>query len=518
MATWRVNNSTTIGGKVCAQWAPNTAYSLGARVVCRVTYGTVARRAYVYECTTAGTSHSSTEPTWPTSGTVNDNDVVWTTRSPDDGSWDNASCHLLYIVNHAVDPVGGDTILVDESHAESISIACSFNGATTQETPLNIICVDKDDSDSLSVGATVTCTYGASNMIFNDGALYSYGVTYVVPNYGVQLKTNSKNTHFVFEHNGGTVFNCQWGTLVFIGSNDYIGNYEIVNGNVDCSTRAYGIVFESNAQLEWRGGEFKAHASLSSVVNTSSGHNAVGRFIGVDFSSIPETCELVGIHASEGNTNGYTRDLAFINCKVPATFAGMYNNTPLRLMHYFPWSRPAARNCGNGNTVHELMEAGGSGTITHNTSVYNTSGASNGTTNFSMKMVSSDKNKEMFTALISTEIMGWTSSTTTKTFTIEGVWDSATNIQDDEIWMELRYPANNTNPLCAFATDRCAVRGTPADQTASSATWTTTGLTNPNKFKLSVTVTPGKVGPICARVYLAKPSTTVYVDPLITES
>jgi hypothetical protein len=35
---------------------------------------------YVYKCTTAGTSHASTEPTWPTesAGTVTDGTVVWT--------------------------------------------------------------------------------------------------------------------------------------------------------------------------------------------------------------------------------------------------------------------------------------------------------------------------------------------------------------------------------------------------------------------------------------------------------
>ena len=38
---------------------------------------------FAYTCTTAGTSHASTEPTWPTSGigsTVADNTVIWTLR------------------------------------------------------------------------------------------------------------------------------------------------------------------------------------------------------------------------------------------------------------------------------------------------------------------------------------------------------------------------------------------------------------------------------------------------------
>ncbi len=41
-STWRVNNSTALGGEVCAPWQANHAYATGARCVCRVAYGTVA--------------------------------------------------------------------------------------------------------------------------------------------------------------------------------------------------------------------------------------------------------------------------------------------------------------------------------------------------------------------------------------------------------------------------------------------------------------------------------------------
>ena len=60
MATWRVNNSTALGGEVCSPWQAGHAYTLGARCVCTVAYATTTRRAYVYECTTAGNSHATT--------------------------------------------------------------------------------------------------------------------------------------------------------------------------------------------------------------------------------------------------------------------------------------------------------------------------------------------------------------------------------------------------------------------------------------------------------------------------
>lgn len=58
---------------IVPEWEASTAYSVGDCVQ------PVGGNTYWYECTTAGTSHSS-EPTWPTSGigtTVTDNTAVW---------------------------------------------------------------------------------------------------------------------------------------------------------------------------------------------------------------------------------------------------------------------------------------------------------------------------------------------------------------------------------------------------------------------------------------------------------
>ena len=60
-------------------WAVATAYALGDIVIPTTSNG------YWYECTTAGTSHAATEPTWPTTGggTVSDGaTLVWTCHAP----------------------------------------------------------------------------------------------------------------------------------------------------------------------------------------------------------------------------------------------------------------------------------------------------------------------------------------------------------------------------------------------------------------------------------------------------
>jgi len=57
-----------------ATWVANTAYSLNDMVIPTTPNG------YYYVCTTAGTSHATTEPTWTTDigDTFNDGTVVWT--------------------------------------------------------------------------------------------------------------------------------------------------------------------------------------------------------------------------------------------------------------------------------------------------------------------------------------------------------------------------------------------------------------------------------------------------------
>lgn len=57
------------------EWAAATAYALGDRIQ------PTTPNTYVYQCTTAGTSHATTEPTWPTTPigtTVSDGTAVWT--------------------------------------------------------------------------------------------------------------------------------------------------------------------------------------------------------------------------------------------------------------------------------------------------------------------------------------------------------------------------------------------------------------------------------------------------------
>ena len=73
-------SQTIVAGHVLGQvddgadWTVDTAYSLADRA------NPTTSNGRMYECTTAGTSHASTEPTWPLTlgATVADGTAVWT--------------------------------------------------------------------------------------------------------------------------------------------------------------------------------------------------------------------------------------------------------------------------------------------------------------------------------------------------------------------------------------------------------------------------------------------------------
>lgn len=510
-STWRVNNSTVIGGEVCAPWQANHAYATGARCVCRVAYATAAARAFVYEVTDDGTSHATTEPTWPTTvgNTVVDNGVTWTCRAPSDGSWDNASCYLFYITNHAT--AAGDTIYIDDGHSEAGTGATLIIGASTTITnPTLIYCVDKAD-DSLSTGAVVAS--GNQEMRVH-GYAYSYGVEYASGSNGIIIG-RSLDANWIFEGNGTTVLSSRkFGNGLAGQSSTYLAVAKVINGNINLGNNVTTIAV-TYLHLLWFGGALVAASGVDNLF-TTGGANSVQQPIIRDVNLDAMGRDASAVYILNVTTADAARyDILLERCKIPSDGGftitdddwQTYNTGKISLLH-----------CSSANQSYDFYYRSYEGVCQDETTIVRTGGASNGTTGISCKMVSSAGCVENIIALESIPITGWTSSTTEKTFTVEFVHDSATALQNDEIWMELEYPANNTDGLGAIAKSKCVILGSPADTTDSSETWTTTGLSNPNTRKLSVTVTPGKAGPLCARVYLAKASTTVYIDPMITES
>jgi len=288
------------------------------------------------------------------------------------------------------------------------------------------------------------------------------------------------------------------------------------------STKGLEVLFKSNNLGLYFGNAsqgFNLNDTTAEIIGGSilSGSSAVTEFIkqaqgtvkfnvsGFDFSNAAAGLNLV--YSSIPATGSIT----FVNCKMHASWSGgLVAGAPT-----MPGMRIAMYNCDGGATNYRLWIETFAGTIKSEPIIVKTGGASDGTTALSWRMVSTTNANEFVAPLITDDMAIWIDTTgSSKTITVDVLHDSTANLTNADIWLEVEYLGSSATPLATPTSDkRATILTTTADQTASTATWTTTGLTNPNKQKLEVTFTPQMKGFVYARVCLAKPSYTVYVDP-----
>jgi hypothetical protein len=264
-----------------------------------------------------------------------------------------------------------------------------------------------------------------------------------------------------------------------------------------------------NTDFEISGGSIiSGSTTITNLFNNGATNRPVkGVITGLDLTNLAATTNLViGANSLLG-----TGALFFRGCTLPAAWSGSLVSTAITV----GGMRVEMHDCDNANTNYRLWIEDAGGSIKHETTIVETGGASDGTTPLAWKMTSNATNAYPSSYQQSQEMTLWNdTSGSSKTLTVDIVHDSLTNLKDNEVWVRVFYPSSSAAPLYTKITDAVAsVTATAADQDASTATWTTTGLTNPNKQKLVVTFTPQQKGVIIALVILAKASKTIYVNP-----
>ena len=221
--------------------------------------------------------------------------------------------------------------------------------------------------------------------------------------------------------------------------------------------------------------------------------------------------------ASIANSN---TSLRVINCKMPASWSGSLNSTNFPL----PGAVAEMHNVDSTDTQYRMEKKTYFGQILHNTAIYRTAGASNGTTNISWAMTSNTNSEWLHQSLDSPEICIWNETTgSSVTVTVEFLIDSATTLYKEDVWMEVSYLGTSGVPLGSLdvdsrlATYLTALTTTECDTGTGVANWTGDAA-GAKSYKLTSTITPQEKGVISATVKLAKASTTIYVDPMITLS
>lgn len=426
----------------------------------------------------------------------------------DGTSWADAYLTLAAAVTASA---AGDTIYVSEDHAESAGTSVNINSPGTRASPLRIICVDHlgsvppvsaDIRDTAQVTTTST-----GNIAFqtNDSAIISEGVIF-----------HASGTGQIYLANGDRINNKFRNCSLRLSS----GSSQRMNFGSSGSTSANKVVLENTTMqfghisqqvlvgcdLSWKN---TPTALLGATMPTTfvGFLNDAGASVdldGVDLSALGSGKTLF---ASSADATAASVRLS--DCKIDAAVtisAAPANRGTVRI--------DGVRIAGDGTNYRQFRYRY-DGTLTEETTIVRTGGASNGTTTIAWKIVT-NADAEWSFPFESLPIAIWNDTTgASVTATVEGIWGGGAVPNNDEVWLEVQYLGDASSPQASFANDSKAdVLATGAAQTSSAESWG--GSTT--AFKLGVTFTPQQKGWILARVMCAKPSDTFYIDPKVTLS
>jgi hypothetical protein len=430
-------------------------------------------------------------------------------RSSDGNDADDGTTWALAdatLTGAAATDAAGDVIWVSEVHSESTAGAILLSWAGTTVSPTRILCGDDaaEPPTALATTATVETTGANAITVGNTGAIYVYGITFTS---GVGDTTNddvvmtSTATQQVYEQ-------CTF-SLASTGAGSRIAFCEDASGLCIVKHCTFNFTQTGHA-LALTAGKAQVYDCITTgsaiTLLLAPSLNTKILFSGCNFSSMASSMNI---------TNTTVDGVTFLirNCKLPASWSGSVNSsTPGDGSVY------ELHNCDSGDTNYRYQRKTQFGIIDSDTTNVRTGGASDGVTPLSWKMASNADAEWNHQTLDTGEIVRWNETVgSALTATIEILHDSVTNMTNQQIWLEVQYLGTSGFPLGVFINDSSGdYLSSAADQTASSETWNTTGLTNPNKQKLSVTFTPQEKGFLHATIRVAMASKSVWVDPLVT--
>lgn len=417
-------------------------------------------------------------------------------------SWANA---FTTLTTAFATEAAGDTLYVAHDHAESTASAITLTSSGTLANPTKIVCVNRAGSvppvSSDRRATAQVSTTGASNITFNgvahyDGIIFNAGSG---ANAASILISQTATGWHRFDNCSlrinGTAVNA---TAITIGTASVGGPYAELN-NTTVSFAHSSNLITSYSRLKWRNTPSALLGTIPTIIFAiGSARGGAIECIGVDLSAAGSGKTLV----SGGQTQAGS--VTFVDCKLDA--AVTKSAVPTQQDVDF------VRSSATGNYAVARYRA--SGTLTEETTIVRTGGASDGTTPLAWKIVTASTDCTYSLPFECPPIAIWNDTTgASVTATVEGIWGGGAVPNDDDIWLDLEYLGDASSPQGSFVNDgKADLLASAAGQDSSSAIWG--GSTT--KFKLAVTFTPQQKGWLYSRIKCAKASTTFYIDPLVT--
>lgn len=469
-------------------------------------------------CTTAGTAGSGAAPSFSaTAGTTTaDNTVTWTSLglASNFATW--AAPHDRFSNATAANWMSaGNVCFFSSTHAETNSAATTVNFVSgTNANPTYHLSVDATASATsagctLLSGASVSTT-GASNLTIGQNSAnytaYMYGFTFnagSAANSASLTTLNANTSTFLYydtctlnlaNSNAASVITLGYSAGGYVGASYY--NCTFTFG----STSQHIVVQEGEQEIV--NGTFANSGSVPTTLfkNGSGGTNMLLRVRDSDLSAITGT---LLAFASPPPSGRFSIENSKLGAAVTMT-SGTLNNQGSYTFKL--------HNCDSGSKNYRFYEKNYMATIQQETTTIHTGGATDGTTPISWNIATS-ANTTFAAPYVSPEIVIWQDTTgSSKTATVEIA--GASTLTNGDIWMEIEYLGNASFPIASVANNRkSSIVAANSNVTSSGASW---GGSPASTQKLQITFTPQMKGPIKARIFVAKPSITVYVEPLIT--
>ncbi len=436
---------------------------------------------------------------------------IFYVRSTDGSDADNGTTWALAKATlagaYAV-AAAGDTIYVSQVHAETQASAITLTSPGTTTAPCRVVCANDGAEPPTAVAATATISTTGANAINFAGFAYYYGIIF-------QAGSSNSNGSIQLGAASGTAFWLRFETCTLKLNNTSASpritmgfsasaasietGWEMLNCILQFGNAAQNVVLFG--PLTWEGGSVAGTAPTTLL--TSGGNGNLGRVHcrGLDLSLLGSGTTLVSATSTR-------RQFHLEDCKLGAS-VGVSTGT----IGGIAGCEVRMVNCDSGNTNYRYHKENYRGIITSDVTVYRTAGATDGTTHFSRKFVSS-ANTNFFIPLVSDWVYFWNDTTGSVTAAVEVVTDNIT-LTDAEAWVEVEALTNSGFPFGSVQSDRASdIVATPAAQTTSVLAWTGAPGT-PVMQVLSKAVTTAVKGVVRARVCLAKATTTMYADQLI---
>lgn len=375
-------------------------------------------------------------------------------------NWANAYTTLAAALSAKA---AGDQFWIAHNHAETQATQIILNPPGTSASPNTIMCVNSAGSvppvsADLRTTATITTT-GFSAILSQSGYAYWYGITFNCGSGAVNSAINFANGNAastlrfdscVFAKNGTSSTNS---AIIFGGTGTVGIDVELVNCKMSFGSPDDSISLRS-CNFLWRDtASAIAGAAIPTTLIGPSGAAGQAILKNLDLSALGSGATIVGGPISPKKV--LLEDCRFGSAVVVA-------------------STPTAK--GSAEVVSIRSDSAGAayrsekfsytGTLTTETTLVRTGGASDGVTPLSHKM-STTANSKWYLPFESIPICVFNDAVAADaTATIEGIWNASALPNNDEAWFDVSYMGSASSPLGTLKS------GTKADFLASGSALT----------------------------------------------